>query len=264
MRQNIELNNKLIQLVYGGEPIDANTVIKEYGEYAKILAPYVEDTTALLYNSIKSKKEVLFEGAQGTLLDIDLGTYPFVTSSHPTSGGACVGAGIGPTLIDNCIGIAKAYTTRVGKGPFPTELLDETGELIRQKGNEFGTTTGRPRRCGWFDTVILKYSVRTSGLTKMVVNKLDTLSGIGNLKICTGYKINDDIITEFPADLPTLELCSPIYEEFDGWDDDISNVKSFAGLPEAAKRYINRIEQLCSVPVWMIGVGPDRNQNIIR
>ncbi len=207
---------------------------------------------------------MLFEGAQGTLLDLDLGTYPYVTSSHPVSGGACIGAGIGPTLIDDCIGVAKAYTTRVGKGPFPTELFDEIGEEIRQKGYEFGTTTGRPRRCGWFDAVMLKYSVRTSGLTKIVINKLDTLSGIGKLKICTGYKKGSEIISEFPADLTELELCSPVYEEHEGWDEDISGVRSFDELPEAAKRYVLRIEELCSVKVWMIGIGPNREQNIIR
>ena len=195
-------------------------------------------------------------------MDLDLGTYPYVTSSHPISGGACTGAGIGPTLIDDCVGIAKSYTTRVGKGPFPTELFDEVGDTIREKGSEFGTTTGRPRRCGWLDAVILKYSVRTSGLTKIVINKLDTLSGIGNIKICTAYKKDNEIITDFPADPTQLELCTPVYEELEGWDEDISGVKTFDELPDAAKKYIKRIEQICSVPVWMIGVGPRRDQNI--
>ena len=264
VRENVVVKNKMIELVYGGDPVDADAIINEYNGYAKALAPYVADITVLLYDSIKSGKTVLFEGAQGTLLDLDLGTYPYVTSSHPISGGACVGAGIGPTLIDDCIGVAKAYTTRVGKGPFPTELFDGIGEEIRQKGNEFGTTTGRPRRCGWFDAVMLKYSVRTSGLTKVVINKLDTLSGIGKLKICTGYKKGDEIITEFPADLSELELCTPVYEEVEGWDEDISSVRSFDNLPQTTKDYVKRIEELCGVKVWMMGVGPGRDQNIIK
>jgi adenylosuccinate synthase len=264
VRENLEIKNKILKLVYGGETFDADEIIAEYKEYAKKLAPYVADTTVLLYNSIKEGKNVLFEGAQGTLLDLDLGTYPYVTSSHPTAGGACIGSGVGPTLIDDCIGIAKAYTTRVGKGPFPTELFDEVGETIRQKGFEFGTTTGRPRRCGWFDAVIVKYSVRTSGITKLVINKLDTLSGLDRLKICTGYEKDGKVITEFPADLSELALCKPIYEEMDGWDEDISSVTSFDELPQACKDYVNRIEQLCGAFVWMVGVGPGRTQNIIR
>ncbi|MDR0405972.1 MAG: adenylosuccinate synthase [Clostridiales bacterium] len=264
VRENAVLKNKMITLVYGGEPIDADAVIEEYNAYAKALAPYVTDATVLLYRAIKSGKTVLFEGAQGTLLDLDLGTYPYVTSSHPVSSGACVGAGIGPTLIDDCIGVAKAYTTRVGKGPFPTELFDATGEAIRQKGGEFGTTTGRPRRCGWLDAVILKYSVRTSGLTKLAVNKLDTLSGIGKLKICAGYQKGGEVVSEFPADLSELALCSPVYEELDGWEEEISAVRNFGDLPRAAREYISRIEALCGVPVWMVGVGPGREQNIVR
>ncbi len=262
--ESISFKNSVIQKVYGGKPLNADAVIEEYNGYAKALAEYVTDTTILLYDAIKSNKPVLFEGAQGTLLDIDLGTYPFVTSSHPTSGGACIGSGIGPTLIDDCIGVAKAYTTRVGKGPFPTELSDCIGDNLRQKGNEFGATTGRPRRCGWLDAVILKYSVRTSGLTKLVVNKLDTLSGLGELKICTGYRVGAEIYSEFPADLATLEKCVPIYETMEGWGEDISNIKTFDELPEAVKKYIYKIEKICNIPVWMIGVGPGRTQNIIK
>lgn len=263
-RENAEIKNKIIALVYGGTPVDVDAMIAEYKEYGKQLAKYVDDTTVLLYNAIKEGKEVLFEGAQGTLLDLDLGTYPYVTSSHPVTGGACTGAGIGPTLIDDCLGIAKSYTTRVGKGPFPTELFDEIGEQIRQRGNEFGTTTGRPRRCGWLDAVILKYSVRTSGLTSLVINKLDTLSGFDTLKICTGYKIGDKVITEFPADLSELEKCQPVYEELEGWKEDISGIRAYKDLPQAAKQYIEKIEQYCDVKVWMVGVGPGRDQNIIK
>ena len=261
---NIDFKNRIISEIYGAEPLDKEAVIAEYNEYAKELAKYACDTTVLLYEAVAANKKVLFEGAQGTLLDIDLGTYPYVTSSHPTTGGACVGSGIGPTLIDECIGIAKAYTTRVGKGPFPTELFDEIGGTIRNKGGEFGTTTGRPRRCGWLDLLILKYSVRTSGLTSLVINKMDTLSDIGDLKICTAYKKNGKIITEFPPTIEELDGCEPVYEQMSGWTGDISNIRSFEELPEAAKQYIYKIEEVAGVKVSMIGVGPNRTENIIR
>lgn len=264
VRRNLEIKNKIITLVYGGEAIDPEEVIKEYSAYAKKLKKYVTDTTPILYNSIKEGKEVLFEGAQGTLLDIDLGTYPYVTSSHPISGGVCVGSGIGPTMIDECIGIAKGYVTRVGNGPFPTELFDEVGDEIRNKGNEFGTVTGRPRRCGWFDAVITRYAVRTSGLTSLVLNKIDPLGGIGKLKICTAYKKNGEITYDFPPTLEELAICEPIYEEMDGWDEDISNIREFDKLPKACQNYINRIEELCGVKIATIGVGPDREENIVK
>ena len=261
---NIDFKNRIISEIYGAEPIDKKAVIEEYNEYAREIAKYACDTTVLLYEAVKANKKVLFEGAQGTLLDIDLGTYPYVTSSHPTTGGACVGSGIGPTLIDECIGIAKAYTTRVGKGPFPTELFGETGDAIRNKGGEFGTTTGRPRRCGWLDLLILKYSVRTSGLTSLVINKMDTLSDIGDLKICTAYKKNGKIITEFPPTIEELEGCEPVYEQMSGWTGDISNIRNFDELPEAAKQYIYKIEEVAGVKVSMIGIGPNRTENIIK
>lgn len=263
-RANIEHKNKIITLIYGGEALDADRIIDEYLGYADRLRKYTADTSVLLYNAIKENKNVLFEGAQGTLLDLDLGTYPFVTSSHPISGGVCIGAGIGPTLIDECIGIAKAYTTRVGKGPFPTELFDEYGDLIRNKGNEFGTTTGRPRRTGWFDAVIVKFAVRTSSLTSIALNKIDTLSDIGTLKICVGYNKNGEFTDEFPPSLEELELCEPIYEEMPGWEGDISSCKSYDELPENAKKYIERIEQLIGCKVSMVGVGPERTQNLMR
>lgn len=263
-KANFQIKNKIITAVYDGEALDADKFIAEYNEYAKRLKKYIKDTTSILYHEVKAGKKVLFEGAQGTLLDLDLGTYPYVTSSHPTTAGACIGSGIGPTLIDECIGVAKAYTTRVGKGPFPTELLDEIGEEIRQKGNEFGTTTGRPRRCGWLDAVILKYSVRTSGLTSIALNKMDTLSDIGNLKICVGYKKGDKIITEFPASLEELAECEPVYDEMEGWTGDISGVTDYEDLPINAKKYVEKIESVCDVRVSMIGVGPKRTQNIYR
>lgn len=262
-KNNLELKNKIITRVYDGEPLD-DSFIEEYLGYADRLRKYVQDTTCLVYDAIQAEKDVLFEGAQGTLLDVLIGTYPYVTSSHPISGGVCIGAGIGPTMIDECIGIAKAYTTRVGKGPFPTELFDEIGETIRVKGNEYGTTTGRPRRCGWLDAVILKFSVRTSGLTSLILNKLDTMSGLKTIKICTGYEKNGEVITEFPASLEELALCKPIYEELPGFDEDVTKIRNFDELPENAKRYIQRIEEVCGVHISMIGVGPGRDQNIIR
>ncbi len=263
-KNNLNNKNLIIEKVYGGTPLKYEDYVEEYVGYAKRLAPYMADCTVLLYNAIKEGKKVLFEGAQGTLLDLDLGTYPYVTSSHPVSGGVCVGAGIGPTLIDECVGVVKSYTTRVGKGPFPTELFDDMGDLIRNRGNEFGTTTGRPRRTGWFDAVIVKFAVRTSGLNSIAVNKMDTLSGIPTLKICVGYKLNGEVITELPYSLDLLAKCEPVYEELPGWDEDISSCTSYDELPENAKNYIKRIEQLCCVKVSNIGVGPNRTQNLVK
>lgn len=261
---NIEIKNKIITKVYGGNVVDKDAVISEYLGYAKRLKKYAADTTVLLYGAIKAGKEVLFEGAQGTLLDLDLGTYPYVTSSHPTTSGACIGSGIGPTMIDQCLGVAKAYTTRVGKGPFPTELFDELGDIIRNRGGEFGTTTGRPRRCGWLDLVILKYSVRTSGLTSVVINKMDTMSDIETLKVCVAYEKNGQRLEDFPPTIEELEGCTPVYEELPGWTGDISGIRSFEELPENAKNYIYRIEEVIGAKVSMIGVGPNRVQNIVR
>ena len=261
---NGEAKNDIIQKIYGGKGFDAEAIFEEYLGYADRLRKYVTDTTVLLYNAIKAGKSVLFEGAQGTLLDLDLGTYPYVTSSHPVSGGVCIGSGIGPTMIGECIGVVKAYTTRVGKGPFPTELNDAVGEQIREKGFEYGTTTGRARRCGWFDAVIVRYGVRTSGLTSLVVNKIDTLGGLDKVKICVGYQKGNEVIREFPPSLEELALCEPIYEEMDGWEDNISNIRNYEELPENAKKYIARIEELCDCKVGMVGVGPGREQNITK
>ena len=255
------LKNKIITAVYGGEAIDLDAVIQEYTEYGKRLLPYLADVSVLTYEADKAGKTILFEGAQATLLDIDFGTYPYVTSSHPLSAGVCVGTGVGPRMISNIIGVAKAYTTRVGKGPFPTELNDEIGEKIRNVGGEFGTTTGRPRRTGWFDAVIVRHSVRVNGLDGLAINKLDTLSGLGTLKICTAYKMADGTITRnLPPTLEELAGCTPIYEEAEGFDEDISGCKSFEELPESCKRYIARLEELCDCRIAMIGIGPDRSQ----
>ena len=262
--KNVENKNKLLKYVYGGEEMDAQAIYAEYCGYAEQLKPFVTDTSVLIYDAIKAGKNVLFEGAQGTLLDIDVGTYPFVTSSHPTAGGFCEGSGVGPTLIDNCLGVAKSYITRVGKGPFPTELNDEIGDRIRNVGGEFGTVTGRPRRTGWFDAVIIRYAVRVNGLTSLAINKLDTLSGIETLKICVAYKKNGEILKDFPVDISLLEGCEPVYEELPGWTEDLSKCHSFDELPENAKNYIRFIEKQADCHVSMVGVGPDRTQNLMR
>ena len=223
------------------------------------------DVSVLTYNAIKEGKEVLFEGAQATLLDIDVGTYPYVTSSHPVAGGCPLGAGVGPTVIEEVIGVAKAYTTRVGMGPFPTELNDETGDTIRNRGNEFGTTTGRPRRTGWFDAVIMRHAVRTGGLTCLAINKFDTLSDLGDLKVCVAYKKPDGgMIYEYPADIDELANCEPVYETVPGFSGDLSGCKSFEELPQACKDYIAYLEKQVGCPIKMVGVGPSRDQNLVR
>lgn len=260
-----ELKNKYLKDIFGEQPLDIDAIIEEFIEYGKQLAPYVDDVSVMTYEAVKENKEILFEGAQGTLLDLDVGTYPFVTSSNPISGGVCTGTGIGPTVINEVIGVAKAYTTRVGKGPFPTELFDATGDLVRKRGNEFGTNTGRPRRIGWFDSVILRHAVRTNGLTSLAVNKLDTLSGIGSLKMCVAYKKSDGtILKDYPCSLEELAMCTPIYEEFPGFDEDITGCKKFEDLPKSCKDYIARLEELCHCTISMVGVGPARNQNLER
>ncbi len=259
------LKNEIITKVYGGEPHDIEAIIKEYTEYGKRIKQYVDDVSVIVYEAAKAGKQIMFEGAQATLLDIDFGTYPYVTSSHPVSAGVCVGTGVGPMIINDIIGVAKAYTTRVGKGPFPTELNDETGDTIRNKGGEFGTTTGRPRRTGWFDAVIVRHSVRVNGLSKLAINKLDTLSGIGDLKICTAYKKPDgSIIKDFPPTLEELADCEPVYETFPGFNDDVSNCRSFDELPDICKKYILKLEELCGCKIAMVGIGPDRSQILER
>ena len=260
----VKAKNKIITQVYGGEPLDASAIYEEYTAYAKKLEKYVTDTSVLVYDAIKSGRNVLLEGAQGTLLDLGFGTYPYVTSSHPISGGFCVGAGIGPTAIDECIGIAKAYTTRVGKGPFPTELDDEIGEKIRTVGAEFGTVTGRARRCGWLDTVILRLAVRLNGLTSLALNKLDTLSGIEELKVCIAYEKDGKRTDHFPADIEELAKCKPVYVTLPGWKEDITKVNKFEDLPLNARKYVEYIEKQIDCRVSMVGVGPDRTQSIYR
>lgn len=265
LKLQVDAKNKLVTGVYGKEAMfDFDEIYNEFIVYAEKMRPYVEDTTVIVYDAIKANKKVLFEGAQGTLLDLDLGTYPFVTSSHPTSGGFAVGAGVGPNMIKDVVGIVKAYTTRVGEGPFVTELFDETGERIRTQGREFGTVTGRARRCGWFDAVIVKYAARVNGITSISFMLLDVLTGFDKIKICTAYKMGDKIINNFPASLEDLAKCEPVYEELDGWNEDLTNIEKFEDLPENAKKYIARIEELVDVNIDLVSVGPNRTQTIIR
>ena len=265
LKLQVDAKNKIVTGIYGKEAMfDFDEIYNEFIGYAERLRPYVTDTTVVVYDAIKANKKVLFEGAQGTLLDLDLGTYPYVTSSHPTSGGFAVGAGVGPNMIKDVVGIVKAYTTRVGEGPFVTELFDETGERIRVQGHEFGTVTGRARRCGWFDSVIVKYAARVNGLTSISFMLLDVLTGFDKIKICTAYKMGDKIVNNFPASLEDLAKCEPVYEELDGWNEDITKVEKFEDLPENAKKYIARIEELIDVNIDLVSVGPNRNQTIIR
>ncbi|NFD76525.1 adenylosuccinate synthase [Clostridium botulinum] len=263
LKETLEVKNKIITEVFGGEALDYNEIYNEYLGYAEKLRPFVKDISVIVNKKIKDGKEVLFEGAQGTLLDIDYGTYPYVTSSSTIAGGVCIGAGVGPTAITNAVGIAKAYTTRVGKGPFPTELLDSTGDWVREKGHEFGVTTGRARRCGWLDLVILKTSARISGLTSFAVTKIDTLAGLDTLKVCTGYRLNGEIIDYVPASLEDLAKCEPIYEEFEGWDDSIANARCYEDLPENAIKYLKKIEDFTETKVSIVSVGPKRDQTMM-
>jgi len=243
--------------------LEASEIIKQYETYAERLAPYVANISIIIDSAIKKGQQILFEGAQGTHLDIDHGTYPFVTSSNTLSGNACCGAGIGPGAITDVIGIVKAYTTRVGQGPFPAELFDEIGDQIQEKGAEFGATTGRRRRCGWLDTVILKNSVRLNGLTGLTITKLDVLGGLDSLKICTAYQYKGEILNDFPASLKVLGECKPVYETLPGWPEDISGSKRMDDLPANVKDYLKRIEELTETPIHIVSVGAERTQTIV-
>ena len=245
------------------EPLDAESIINEYKAFAQRLEPHVVNISVVMNQAIKENKQILFEGAQGTHLDIDHGTYPFVTSSNTVSGNACCGAGIGPKEITGVAGIVKAYTTRVGSGPFPTELFDETGDRIQAKGAEFGATTGRRRRCGWLDTVLLRNAVRLNGLTGLVITKLDVLGGLKQIKICTGYEYNSQTLSDFPASLKVLASCIPVYDVLPGWQENISGIRKFIDLPENAKKYLKRIEQLTETPIDIVSVGPGREETIV-
>ena len=263
LRLNIELKNRLFKTYYGCEGFDYDQVLEEYLGYADQIRKYVTDTDYSANKYIQEGKKVLFEGAQATMLDLDHGTYPFVTSSNPTAGGACTGAGVGPRKMQNIVGVVKAYTTRVGAGPFPAEQNNEIGEYFRNTGHEFGTVTGRPRRCGWLDTAVVKYAAMLNSLDYLAITRLDILDGLDKIKICTGYKYKGEVLAEYPASLDVLENVEPIYEELEGWKTPISNCKSYDELPEAARYYVERISQLVDVPLGIVSVGPSRSQTIV-
>jgi adenylosuccinate synthase len=267
LQQKLELalreKNQVLVKVYNRRPIDVVAVVEEYLQHAELMRPHVADTSAVLNRALDEGKTVLLEGSQGTLLDVDHGTYPFVTSSNPTAGGACAGSGIGPTRIDGVIGILKAYTTRVGSGPFPTELLDADGERLRQAGGEFGVTTGRPRRCGWFDAVIARYATRVNGLTGIFLTKLDVLTGWDQVPVCVAYDIDGVRHDDMPMTQTDFHHAKPIYQHLDGWSADLSAARSLDDLPKAARAYIAAVEELTRAPVAAVGVGPDRDQTVL-
>ena len=263
VRTILEEKNFYLKQYLSAETLDPENIIDQYQGYADRLAPHVVNISIVMNQAIKENKQILFEGAQGTHLDIDHGTYPFVTSSNTVSGNACCGAGIGPKEITGVVGIVKAYTTRVGSGPFPTELFDEIGDKIQKKGAEFGATTGRRRRCGWLDTVLLRNAARLNGLTGLVITKLDVLDGLEDLKICTGYEYNGKIIRDFPASLKILGSCKPVYEVLPGWPEDISDIRKLEDLPNNARHYLNRIEELTETPIDIVSVGPGREETIV-
>ncbi|WP_378955823.1 adenylosuccinate synthase [Pelosinus sp. sgz500959] len=263
LKRNLDAKNHLFKAVYGVEGFDYETVKNEYLGYAEELRSYVVDTSATLNQALKQGKKVLFEGAQATMLDLDHGTYPYVTSSNPIAGGVGVGAGIGPTKINNVVGVVKAYTTRVGEGPFPTELFDEMGDHIREAGHEYGTTTGRPRRCGWLDACVVRYAVDLSGIDYMAITRLDILDAVKTLKICVAYKYKGEIINEFPASLKTLAAVEPVYEEFTGWETDTTGVRLYEDLPLNARLYLERLSEVAGTKLGIVSVGPGRDQTII-
>ena len=267
LRQKLEAalrdKNQVLVKVFNRNNINVDDVLSEYLNYAEILRPYVADTALLLNQALETGKTVLLEGSQGTLLDVDHGTYPYVTSSNPTAGGACTGSGIGPTKIDRVIGILKAYTTRVGSGPFPTELFDEDGEALRRIGGEVGVTTGRNRRCGWFDAPIARYATRVNGLTDFFLTKLDVLTGWEKIPVCVAYEVDGKRVEEVPASQTDFHHAKPIYEYLEGWKEDISNCKKFEDLPINAQKYVKYLEKLSGAPMSAIGVGPGRDQTIV-
>lgn len=263
LRENLDLKNALFTKIYGVEPLKFDDIFDEYYQYGQELKKYVTDTSLLINDEMDADKKVLFEGAQGTMLDIDDGTYPYVTSSNPAAGGASTGAGVGPNRIDRVVGICKAYTTRVGEGPFPTELTDEIGDHIRETGHEYGVVTGRPRRVGWLDAVALRHAHRVDGLNYLSLNLLDVLSGLKTIKIARAYELDGKEINYYPASLEELDRCKPVYDELPGWDEDITNVTKFDDLPENAKNYLKRIKELTDTPLATVSVGPDREQTMI-
>ncbi|HEX2142980.1 MAG TPA: adenylosuccinate synthase [Glycomyces sp.] len=264
LEQILREKNQILVKVYNRKAIDPEAVVEEYLAYAERLKPYIADTRLLLNRALDEGKNVLLEGAQATMLDVDHGTYPFVTSSNPTTGGAAVGTGIAPQKITTAIGIIKAYTTRVGSGPFPTELFDEFGDFLLKKGGEYGVTTGRRRRCGWFDAVLGRYAVRVNGITDLFVTKLDVLSELERVPICVGYEVDGERVDEMPMTQTGVHHAKPIYEYHDGWFEDVRHCRKFDELPQNAQTYIERLEELCGARVSVVGVGPGREENVIR
>jgi len=264
LQLNLEIKNLVLSRVYGETPISFDEIYDKALSWGSDLAPYMGDSSLVIHEVLGKGGRVLFEGAQGTLLDVDHGTYPYVTSSHPVSGGACIGAGIGPTRIDKVIGVAKAYCTRVGEGPFPTEETGEAGNTLRERGYEYGATTGRPRRCGWLDMVALRHSIRINDMHGIALTKLDVLQGMKEIKICYAYEINGKEFQHFPTEIATLAKVRPCYKSLRGWEEDIGDCKTFEDLPQVVREYIETIEEIGGVPVIIIGVGPKREQTILR
>lgn len=260
LKTNLEQKNREFTKMYEVDPIDFQDIFEEYYDYGQQIKKYVTDTSVILNNALDAGKRVLFEGAQGVMLDIDQGTYPYVTSSNPVAGGVTIGSGVGPSKISKVVGVCKAYTSRVGDGPFPTELNDEIGHQIREVGHEYGTTTGRPRRVGWFDSVVMRHSRRVSGLTNLSLNSIDVLTGLDEVKICVAYDLDGERIDYYPASLETLQRCTPIYETLPGWSEDITGVRHLDDLPETAKNYVRRVSELVGVKISTFSVGPGRDQ----
>ncbi len=263
VEENLIETNAFLEHVHKADVFTVESIAKEYEAYGERLRPYITDVSLWLDRAMAKKQRILFEGAQGTHLDVDFGTYPFVTSSSSCAGGACTGSGVGPTKIDAVLGVTKAYTTRVGGGPFPTELQDEIGNMLMTRGHEYGSTTGRARRCGWLDVVLLRHAVRTNGLTSLAITKLDVLDGAKELKICTGYRYQGKLHKEMPADSNVLDGCEPVYERWPGWSTDTTGLRSYKALPGAAKRYLSRIEELTSCRMDMISTGSKREDTIV-
>jgi adenylosuccinate synthase len=263
LKENLEIKNKELKLLYDHEPLSYDEILKEYMGYAERLRPYVCDTIALLNEEIKEGRKILFEGAQATMLDIDYGTYPYVTASHPISGGVGVGAGVAPNKIDKVVGIVKAYCTRVGEGPFPTEQLNAIGEKIREEGHEYGVVTGRPRRTGWLDAGVVRYAGLISGIDYMAVTRLDILDNFEEIKMCVAYKYKGEILNEIPASLKVLAEVEPVYETFAGWNTDISKIRKYEDLPENAKKYLERMAEVTGIKLGIVSVGPNRDETIV-
>ena len=263
LRINLEEKNRQFTKLYDAEALSFDDIFEEYYEYGQQIKQYVTDTSVILNDALDNGKRVLFEGAKWVMLDIDQGTYPFVTSSNPVAGGVTIGSGVGPSKIDKVVGVCKAYTSRVGDGPFPTELFDEVGDRIREVGHEYGTTTGRPRRVGWFDSVVMRHSRRVSGITNLSLNSIDVLSGLDTVKICVAYDLDGERIDHYPASLEQLKRCKPIYEELPGWSEDITGVRHLDELPENARNYVRRVGELVGVRISTFSVGPDRDQTNI-